>query len=213
MTRIVVLLGLSSLALLAISAALAIPGILTKPQSDLLFAVFCASSMLAVMAKMGVGATRATAVAVFLAVGAVLAQMADPDIVLAPFLVVVLINGLVAYVFARGLMPGRQPLILQIVGLLDSGYGTSPEFRHFVVGQCWIWVGLSLLTSLSGLVAMLVPEHQNFASMVVAGLVVIQIAWFVLSHEYANRRYRRPETWMDTLRVISRPGVWAKLDI
>jgi hypothetical protein len=198
--------------LLAISAAIAIPGILTSPQSNLLFAIFCAGSVLVFLLRVGVGATRATAVAVTLAVGAVLAQIADPGVVLAPFLVVVLINATVAYVFARGLMPGRQPLILQIVRLLDSGYDTSPEFRHFVVGQCWIWVGLTLLTSLSGLVAMLVPEHQVFTGITTASLVMLQIAWFVLSHEYANRRYGRPETWMDTLRVLSRPGVWTKLE-
>jgi hypothetical protein len=213
LTRIAVVLGIASFVAVAIGLALAAADVISRLQFDLVFAIACGNTVVAFLIKIGIGRFRAVVSALALTGAAVAAQLSDPDILLAPYLAIVLVNGFVAYVFARGLLPGHEPLILQIVRLIGSGCESSRGFRKFVYGQCLIWTCFGLATSLCGLVAMISPSARVTAGMAASGLIVAQICWFVLSHLYANRRYGRPETWQETLRTMSRPAIWTELEI
>ena len=213
MTRMAALLGTTSLAIMVLGFALVITDIISGPQFDLVFTLGCGGTLAALLIRIGTSRIRAAVVAALLTSCAVAAQVVYPGLAVTPYLAVVFINGVVAYIFLRSLSPGREPVLLQIVTLMGIEPHRSPEFRRFMIGQCRIWAGLGLLTALCGLAAMASPANRDGAGVAIVALIAVQIAWFILSHRYANRRYGRPETWRDTLRTMVRPTVWTDLEI
>ncbi|MEM7120267.1 MAG: hypothetical protein AAF563_03250 [Pseudomonadota bacterium] len=207
------LLGTTSLAILVVAITLEVSNIISSPQFDLLFAIACGGTLAAFLIRIGIGKIRAIVTAALLACCALAAQTWVSGLAMTPYLAIVFINGVVAYIFMRSLMPGREPVLLQIVTLMGIEPHGSPAFRRFMIGQCRLWAGLSLLTALCALVAMALPADRDLAGIAAAALIATQVAWFILSHEYANRRYGRPETWRDTLRTMARPTVWSDLEI
>jgi hypothetical protein len=206
-------LGIVSFAVILIGFTLERLGVISVFLFDLVFALAIGGTALGFAGRMRCDRLRA-AILVFAFIGSAIAiRLIDGDIRLAPYLAVLLINGFVAFVFARGLLPGRVPLILQVIRLVESGPEGSPAFQRFVYGQCRLWTGFGLLTALAGCVAMVSPTLRGSAETLLTGLIVLQVCWFVLSHLYANRRYGRPETWHETLRAFSRPTVWSGLEI
>ncbi len=152
-------------------------------------------------------ALAATAVAGALAI----LRLGIPDLRYMPYLLVVPANLAVAWLFASGLRPGREPVLLRLVRLMGIAPAEDVRFRRFIARQCLLWAGLSLATAGLALAAMvLAASHPALADML-GWLVAAQIAWFMLSHHYASLRYGRPEGWWTTARAMLRPEIWTRL--
>lgn len=199
--------------LVAIAMVLAEHGGISPVQLNLFFAAASGHLMLALLFRIGVRGLHAVVLAVALMGGAVFVQLDDPKLQLAPYLAIAVINSFVALVFARGLLPGREPIILQVIRLAETGPQVTCAFRRFIYGQCWVWMGFGLGTALCSLCAMICPGIRAAADAVIIAIMVSQVAWFVGSHRYANFRYGRPETWLGTARAVSRRSLWASLEI
>lgn len=147
----------------------------------------------------------------------VVAQALYPDIRLAPYLAIFVVNLVMGSIFARGLLPGRAPILMQVIELMNldrgRGAGFTPAFRRFVRGQCVLWAVLGLVSGLLGAAAMLLPGIRAALDPAIAALLLGQLAWFVLSHHYAAWRYGRSERWLMTMKVMCRPATWSVLKI
>ncbi|MEM1382654.1 MAG: hypothetical protein AAF713_09115 [Pseudomonadota bacterium] len=176
-----------------------------------IFAISVGASLWGALSRFGV--PSAAICSLGLTALALAARAIWPEVRLSPYLAICVINLGVAYVFSRGLQPGRTPLILQLIKLMGQAPDGSTAFRRFVRGQCWLWAGLGSLTGLLGLIAMTWSGSRGLLDPALTALVLLQLLWFVVSHIYARRRYHRPETWLCTLRVMARPKTWAVLEI
>lgn len=136
-----------------------------------------------------------------------------PGVQIVPYLAIAPINLLVAAVFARGLLPGRTPVLLQLIALMNLAPVEPAGFRAFVRGQCRLWAVSSLALGLGGALAMVSPTLRPDLGPVLGALLLGQAAWFVLSHHYAAWAWARPETWGGTLRTMARPATWTRLQI
>ena len=141
------------------------------------------------------------------------AQLVFPSITLTPYLAVIIINAFVAWVFGRALVAGRTPLIVQLIRITGSGPEGPPDFQRYVYGQCWVWTIFGAGTALLGLIAMVFSATRGWVDPAITTLLLVQIAWFVLAHVWARLRHKRPETAMQTLRVMSHPATWSKLEL
>lgn len=153
----------------------------------------------------------AGSMAVAFGAGLVLLQQWFSSLHYAPHLLIVIGNLLICYLFARGLLPGREPMLLQVIRLMGRRSIDDPCFRQFIRRQCAIWSLMTFATAAVAFVAMSIDYLDDEMAVALNVLIVVQIAWFALSHYYANIRYRRPETWFDTLRFMFRPGTWKQL--
>ena len=213
MSRLTARLGRLSFLGILIALALLIAGVISRQSFDIVFALAFSMSAVPFLHRTGLSERTAIGATVVLIVTILLAATLVPDIKFAPYLAVVLINGVVAYAFFRNQLPGRTPLILQLVDLIGIAPIGSQEFQRFIYRQCWAWVAFGGITSLIGLTAMFLPETRPVAGTVIFGLVAAQLGWFFLSHMYANWRHKRPETWRDTIIAMARPTIWSELNI
>ncbi|MEO0820547.1 MAG: hypothetical protein AAF074_08985 [Pseudomonadota bacterium] len=205
-----------SLAPLAVIAALVVVGAVFEPRIWVLEFIVLASTVATLWGLLPhLGMARRAGRLVACAVGtlAVLAQIALPDVRLSPYLAVGTINLLVAYVFSVGLLPGREPVILQVVRLMASGAEEGAGFARFVRRQCVLWAVFGLAGGVAGFAGLFLADQRPAIDAFVGALLATQLAWFVVSHRYANIRYGRPETWLMTLSAMSRPGIWSELRI
>lgn len=205
--------GIASAVFVGMALALSLGGVLSPVQFDLVFCAACGVTAIAFMARLGVKDMLAYGLAVVAIGGLAVARLNYPGILLAPYLAIALVNGFIAYMFARNLLPGRDSLILQVVRLIGAAPESTEEFRRFVYWQSALWAIFGTVTSMAGIVAMFYPSLRPHANAALGVFAVVQVVWFVFSHRHANRRYGRPETWLDTVRVFSNPGLWARLDI
>lgn len=157
------------------------------------------------------GQTRAALSGIVAVASLQLIWLAGQGLTLMPYLLVVPSNLVVAWLFARGLLPGREPILLRLIRLMNLRPIDDPRFVQFVRWQCWLWSGLALGTALLAFAAILVAAQSRWIDDMIVAMVAVQLGWFLLSHYYASMRYRRPETWQGTIRAMSRPDVWARL--
>ncbi|MFK7944687.1 MAG: hypothetical protein AB8B85_17510 [Paracoccaceae bacterium] len=147
-----------------------------------------------------------------LAAGALLSlRTSVPGITLMPYLLIIPANFYVAWMFVRGLWPGREPVLLRLIKLMDVGPVDDPGFCAFVRGQCWLWAGLALSNAVLGLFAIHMTTSQPWIADTLMVLVIGQLLWFAVSHHYASTRYGRRETWWATARAMTRPDIWTRL--
>lgn len=205
--------GIVSFGAIGIALGLLNVDVISRSQFDLIFGLALGNTILVLLLRGGLKGKRAVVAAIALPLAIIVAHETVPGIRYSPYLAVALINGLVACVFSRGVLAGREPLILQLISIIGVGPEGSRAFRRFAYGQTWLWAGFGLLTSLCGFAAMVLPSSRGLADPAIVGLVIVQLVWFILSHEYANRRYGRPETWFGTLRAMSSKTIWAELEI
>lgn len=159
----------------------------------------------------GAGASRSACVALVLAGVLAAVRVGVPELRYMPYLLIVPANLAVAWLFASGLRPGREPVLLRLIRLMGVSPADDPTFRRFIAGQCLLWAVLSLSTACVALAALVfVAAHPWLAQLLVC-LFAAQAVWFVLSHHYASFRYGRPESWRTTARAMLRPETWSRL--
>lgn len=209
------MIGAVSFAAMLVGLVLLVFGLMSVGTFDVLFAVAMGTTVMALMGRVGARRTYTMIGAVGVPVAALGAQLFFPEIRLSPYLAIVIINGFVAYVFGRGLVTGRTPLIVQLIEIGNSG--PPPEargaFSRYVYGQCWVWTIFGSVTALAGLAAMLLAPTRDWLDPTISILFGIQILWFVLAHQWARLRYKRPETWIGTIRIMSQTKTWSELEI
>lgn len=188
-------------------------GLVSPHSFDILFALAMGNLVLALLPRIGIGGRMAKIAALTVPAMAIAVILLFPEVRLAPYLAIAMINGFVAYAFGHGLVVGHEPLVLQIIRISKSGPEGPREFQSYVTQQCRIWTAFGGVTALVSIVAMISPASRTVLDPVLAALFVIQIVWFILSHEYARRRYRRTETAMVTIRAMSSPATWSALRI
>ncbi|MBT5945967.1 MAG: hypothetical protein HOG93_15210 [Rhodospirillaceae bacterium] len=192
---------------------LSVLDVISRSTFDIVFALAIATTPLAFLTKIGTNIGGAGIFTLAL-VGAILVVWTTvPDVQFTPYLAVALTNAAVAYMFLRGQLRGGIPLILQMIDLIDMAPIGAASFHRFIYWQCWAWVFFGMVTSFVALAATVAPDIRADAGVAITTLVMSQVAWFFLSHGYANWRYHRPETCWDTIRVMSRPSSWDALKI
>ena len=157
------------------------------------------------------GAWGAALLALGLGGGLALVRLGMPGLSYVPYLLVLPANLLVAWLFASGLRPGREPILLRLVRAMGVCPADDPRFRRFIARQCLVWAGLSLATACVALAALIFVSSHPWLAELLAWLVAAQALWFVLSHHYASFRYGRPEGWWTTARAMIRPETWSRL--
>jgi len=204
-------LGLVLLIALVVAVIVKALGLISQQSLDHVFLFLVAWGLFGITRKM---APHPAYAAIF-AMGAVAClaglQLWMPSLQYTPYLVIAPANLVMAYVFARGLIPGRQPVLLQLVRAMGKGPVDDRRFQHFVAGQCALWGLLTSATAILATLAMVFGATWPWISDVLTPLILFQIAWFVLSHYYASLRYNRTETWRNTLQVMTRPDIWSRL--
>jgi hypothetical protein len=206
-------LGLGAFATILVALARMMVGVISRDVFDLVFAIASTATVPAFLIKIGTNPRLSFGVAFALLMSILVMWATIAEIRFAPYLAVVLINAAVAYVFLRGQLPGHTPLILQLVALIGIAPIGPKNFQRFIYWQCWAWVGFGTVTSLIGVIAMTVHAFRPLAGLMIAGLMIAQLIWFIVSHGYANWRHKRPETWRDTVRAMTRPTIWQELNI
>ena len=207
------MLGAVSFAAVVLTFGLLIFDLISSRLFDTLFALAMGNTILSLLPRIGFARGTAIASAFALPALAIGIQWIYPPLQIAPYLAIVLINVFVSYVFGHGLVTGRTPLIMQIIRVTESGPEGTIAFQRYVHSQCWVWTVFGLMTALSGFVAMIAPATRPWLDPAILVQFAIQIVWFVLAHVYARRRYRRPETWIGTMRAMAHPAMWSRLEI
>jgi hypothetical protein len=157
------------------------------------------------------GVWGAAGLALGLAGGLALLRFGVPGLRYMPYLLIVPANLAIAWLFASGLRPGREPILLRLVQLMGVSPADDPRFRRFIAGQCLLWAVLSFATACVALAALVFVAALPWLAELLAWLFAVQALWFVLSHHYASFRYGRPEGWWTTARAILRPETWSRL--
>jgi hypothetical protein len=157
------------------------------------------------------GAGTAALLAVAVGGGLAAVRPIAPDLNYMPYLLIIPANLAVAWLFASGLRPGREPILLRLILVMGVSPADDPAFRRFIARQCLLWAGLSLSNACLALAALLFVDALPWLAQLLAWLVAAQALWFVLSHRYASMRYGRPEGWWTTARAMIRPETWSRL--
>ncbi|MEP2716524.1 hypothetical protein [Pseudophaeobacter sp.] len=136
-----------------------------------------------------------------------------PELQFVPYLAVIAINLSMAYVFGHNLLRGQPSILLQFVTFAHLGPNPSCEFTAYLRQQCAVWLGVGLLSAGLGILALVAEPLRALAGIILVTLLVAQALWFVISHEIARVRFKRPETWQRSMSLIMRRDTWKKLDI
>ncbi len=202
------------IAALIVATVLKAIGVISAPALDYVFLCLAAWALFNMIRKVVPRPLAAAMLAAGITGGLVGVQIWQPTLRYMPYLVIAPANLALAYVFARGLFPGRQPVLLQLIRAMGKGPVDDlrfRRFRRFVFSQCALWSLMTFATACLAFVAMVSGSAWPWVSTLLTNLIVIQILWFVLSHHYASLRYNRPETWRNTLQAMTRPGIWSSL--
>jgi hypothetical protein len=163
------------------------------------------------LAERRFGVRGAAGLALGLAGGLALLRVGAPDVRYMPYLLIVPANLIIAWVFASGLRPGREPILLRLVLVMGVSPADDPRFRRFIAGQCLLWAVLSCSTACVALAALVTVAAHPWLAQLLAWLFVAQALWFALSHHYASFRYGRPEGWWTTASAMLRRETWSRL--
>ncbi|MCI4662252.1 MAG: hypothetical protein MRY63_10600 [Neomegalonema sp.] len=200
---------------LAVLAAMGLhgAGLISAFALDLLFCSAFAYGLASILHRLGMTRWLALLLGILPSVLFVLAGLYLEGLRATPYLGLALINMLVAYAFSTGLRSERPLLIMQMVRAMKAGPEADPPFEHYAWYQGAAWVGFASLTALMALAAMISSSAREWLGPGLGGFALFQGLWFVVSHEYAQWRYQRPESWRDTIRLMARPSVWEEFDL
>ena len=198
----------------AIGWGLAETGVLPLVWVERVFLLLVAATGFGLLRAMGLGAGAAALCSLVVAGTLLALQMSVPETRLMPYAMVLVVNVAIALIFARGFLPEREAVLLQFVRVTaPAGVRVAPDFARFMERQGAFWALTALSIALSAGVAMTWADLRPVAVRSLLGLAAFQIAFFVSAHYYVNWRYKRPETWLDTLRAMGRPSVWSALKL
>lgn len=187
-------------------------GVVDRFTLDAVFLLYCAWSVLRLIG----GSDRSRPLFVAAAAGfglLAVARLQFPHLQYLPYLAIAPANLALAYVFGRGLVGDREPVLIQLVNVMGLKTADDPAFRRFVVRQCLLWCLMTLAMALVALVCVVAADARPLLSSVLVALAIAQVIHFALSHQWAAFRYGRPETWMMTLRIMIRPETWRGLKV
>lgn len=170
------------------------------------FAWFAYSALL-----MRIGTASAIMVSLSLFVSLLVLRHSFPSLRYMPYLMIAPVNFALSVLFARGLMPGRRPVLLTLIDIIGMAPVVDTKFQRFVARQCLLWSVMAFGTALLALAGIFFETVRPAISLALEVLIGAQVIWFALSHYYASRRYHRPETWWTTLKTMVRPDVWSRL--
>lgn len=180
---------------------------------DAPFAGLVGFGLFSILRLRAVGRRRARMIAEGLTLAGLAVMLWIPGARLAPYFGIAVINALVAYVFSRGLNGDRPVVIRQVIRLAQSGPDGDLDWIRYVNLQSALWTVFGAATAGLAVCAMVSPAWRAGLGGALGGFALFQIAWFVLTHYYAQRRYGRVEGWRDTLRDMSRPEIWRRIDL
>ena len=203
--------GFAVIAVLVAATILTALGVISAQTLDYLFLCTVAWALFNTIRKASARPLPAACIAAGIVASLAGLQLWQPSLRYMPYLVIAPANLAMAYFFARGFFPGREPVLLQLIRAIGKGPADDPRFRRFVVWQCVLWSLMTFATACLAFTAMVLNSVWPWVSGLLTNLIVIQIAWFVLSHYYAGLRFNRPETWRNTLVAMTRPGIWSSL--
>jgi hypothetical protein len=202
-----------AIAVLATAAVLAATGVISRQALDYVFLCIVAWTLFEALGKRLGSAVVAALIGIGVAAALAGLQLWAPSLRYMPYLLIAPANLAMALIFARGLMPGRQPVLLALIREIGKGSTDDARFQRFVAGQCALWSILTLVTACLALLAMVSEMLWAWAPDVLGTVILAQVIWFVLSHYYAALRFGRTETWWNTLQAMARPGVWSRLSV
>lgn len=198
------------IAALIVAAALSALGTISRQALDYVFLCLVAWALFKLI-RHAVRPLPAAALGAGIAGGLAILQLWQPSLQYTPYLVVFPANLALAYIFARGLFPEREPVLIQLIRATGKGPIDDFRFQSFVTWQCLLWSLMTSATALLAFAAMVSVSARGSISGILFELMVFQVAWFVFSHYYASFRYNRPETWLSTLQTMTRPDIWSTL--
>ena len=138
-------------------------GLLGTSAFECIFAVAMGSMFAVVLQRLGAPRLWSALGGLAVVGAALMLSLLVPEAELAPYLAIVLINGLVAYVFGKSIVTGGTPLIVQLISAMAAGPECSGAFRRYVDGQSWSWLVLVAATGLCGATAMVSSSLRDEA--------------------------------------------------
>lgn len=183
------------------------------PIFNVVFVVVVMRSVAAFMRFAGVRPRRTISFFIIASLSLLYLSFRYAGLQIAPYLAVVAINLILAFMFASGLRRNRRPLLVQFVELDNKAPDVVPEFHAFLRNQCIVWVIIGLTASSVATGAMVWPPMRPWANGFLTILLIVQVIWFILSHKLAARRFARPESWKGTLLRLSEPATWQRLEV
>ena len=201
--------------ILSIAVALALvgrmAGLVSQSELDLIGVASLGWVMFRLAETWGIGTVVAASVGLLTVGGLFSLNASVPGLTLMPYLLLVPANLFVAWMFARGLFPGREPILLRLIRLMEIGPTDDPQFRSFVWGQCLLWAVLAIGNVIVGIAAVPFAAATPWMDDLLLAMGAGQIIWFAVSHHYAATRYGRRETWWTTARAMTRPDILTRL--
>jgi len=193
-------------------AVLLISWMIYSPLFDVLFVLFVLGTAGLFLQFVGVRRQVAWFVFVICSLSILFLAYQTPDMQLSPYLAIVSINLIVAYVFGNSLVRGRTPVLIQFVKLNDDGSELPPEFVLYLKNQCRAWTLFGLTSAFLGILAIIWEPFRGWINSFLYAFVVMQICWFVVTHKIAEYRFARRENWKETLSLISDRKTWENLE-
>jgi len=193
-------------------AVLLISWMIYSPLFDVLFVLFTLGIAGLFMQSVGVRRQVVWFFFVIFSLSILFLAYQIPDMQLSPYLAIVSINLIVAYVFGNSLVRGRTPVLIQFVKLNDDGSDLPPEFVVYLKNQCRAWTLFGLTSAFLGIVAIIWEPFRAWTNSFLFAFVVMQVCWFVVTHKIAEYRFTRRENWKETLSLISDRKTWKNLE-
>ncbi len=122
-----------------------------------------------------------------------------------PWAPIAAIHGALAFVFGASLLPRRTPLIVRMIRVMGKGPEAEGAFLGFVRRQCLAWTALAAVIAAMAVAAAVSEQARAIAERAVPVALASEAILFFASHWLAQRRYERPEGWLDTARAMARP--------
>ena len=207
------LVGIALTLILVLAIVLHAADILSHFALDMIFVAGAAWTVLCLLAGRHMVLGLAAAAALLVAVLLVALKLQQSELRYMPYLAIAPANFVLAYIFARGLVGDREPVLLQLIRMMGRQSTDDPAFRRFVARQCLLWSAMTLATALLALACVIATGARPVLATALITLALVQIVWFAASHHYATLRYGRPETWILTLRTMIRPETWRSLTV
>lgn len=186
-------------------------GLVTHLTLDIVFLLYSGWALFNLLASGALSWFPACLFTTGVGFGLLVIRLSWPDLQYMPYLAIAPANLVLAHVFARGLLSGRKPVLVRLIQLMGQGRTDDPRFGRFLAGQCALWSAMAFSTAVLALGCMVFVDARPIFSTALTALIIIQIAWFALSHYYASLRFGRTETWMATLKIMIQPETWSSL--